>query len=181
MTYNRAPTTNIYCNLLTLDEIIYLTSLILQVVKMLMTMSVLFTLCWMPLHIFFLIMDYTKLFDSVTQRDLTIIYLCVNWLAMSNSFQNPIIYGFLNDNFRVGHVYFISFFLFTFHLSAFCDWSIVWTRHMTILRPELRVETQVTLLARDLEIADGKFIYNHCWSEFQGGQFASSSSSSSSL
>ena len=28
-------------------------------------------------------------------------YYTVHWLAMSNSFVNPIIYGFLNDSFRV--------------------------------------------------------------------------------
>ncbi|XP_067930824.1 RYamide receptor-like [Watersipora subatra] len=66
-----------------------------KVIKMLMTMSLLFTLCWMPLYIFFLIEDF-----GLSERDILIIYFSVNWLAMSNSFQNPIIYGFLNDNFR---------------------------------------------------------------------------------
>ena len=69
---------------------------------MLMTMSTLFTLCWMPLHIFFIIASYKPgWMEKISQETANILYFSVTWLALSNSFQNPIIYGFLNNNFRV--------------------------------------------------------------------------------
>jgi len=43
--------------------------------------------------------------DPVLLRHLINIYMTVHWLAMSNSFVNPLIYGFLNNEFRVGLLY----------------------------------------------------------------------------
>ncbi len=77
-----------------------------QVTKMLVTLVVVFALCWLPLHLFTLILDLAPhLLDGIkTQSDerlfLGIYYSC-HWLAMANSFANPIIYCFLNDSFRV--------------------------------------------------------------------------------
>ncbi len=73
---------------------------------MLVVVVVLFGICWLPLHVFFLVMDYNpdvaRLADSPEHENVFIaIYNSIHWLAMSNSFVNPIIYGFLNDNFRV--------------------------------------------------------------------------------
>ncbi|CAH1794824.1 unnamed protein product [Owenia fusiformis] len=71
-----------------------------KVVQMLVTIVALFGLCWFPLHLFALVLDFRP--DLMAYEDiLTIIYYCVHWLAMSNSFQNPIIYGFLNDSFKI--------------------------------------------------------------------------------
>lgn len=73
-----------------------------QVIKMLITIFVLFTLCWLPLHTFFLILDFKpELISKASTEKMSYVYFAAHWLAMSNSFQNPIIYGFLNDNFRV--------------------------------------------------------------------------------
>lgn len=69
---------------------------------MLMMMVALFTICWMPLHIFFLILDFKQqILENLPQYQANYLYFFVFWLAMSNSFQNPIIYGFMNENFRV--------------------------------------------------------------------------------
>ncbi len=73
---------------------------------MLVTLVVVFALCWLPLHLFTLILDLAPhLLDKIkTQSDerlfLGVYYFC-HWLAMANSFANPIIYCFLNDSFRV--------------------------------------------------------------------------------
>ena len=73
---------------------------------MLVTLVVVFALCWLPLHLFTLILDLApQMLDKIkTQGDerlfLGIYYFC-HWLAMANSFANPIIYCFLNDSFRV--------------------------------------------------------------------------------
>ena len=73
----------------------------LQVVKMLATIVVLFGICWLPIHIFILVLDYNPSLEKEYRRTLTILYIVIHWLAMANSFMNPIIYGFMNDNFRV--------------------------------------------------------------------------------
>lgn len=89
-------------------SIIYLTlRLCLQVVKMLITIVTFFGLCWLPLHSFILVMEITNMdrwADSDLQKVLGHLYFVAHWLAMSNSFVNPIIYGFMNDNFRVSYV-----------------------------------------------------------------------------
>ena len=77
-----------------------------QVIKMLAVVVALFGVCWLPLHVFVLLMDFKPdLFPVSKESDVTILisaYYTVHWLAMSNSFVNPIIYSFLNETFRVG-------------------------------------------------------------------------------
>ncbi|ESO88994.1 hypothetical protein LOTGIDRAFT_182876, partial [Lottia gigantea] len=72
-----------------------------KVVKMLVTIVLLFGLCWLPLHTFMLILDFnpTLITNYNVQEK---IYFGSHWLAMSNSFVNPVIYGFMNESFRVG-------------------------------------------------------------------------------
>ena len=79
--------------------------LVLQVIKMLMVVVTLFAVCWLPLHLFTITLDFVPSLRSEDQPEassvIVAIYTTVHWLAMSNSFVNPIIYGFLNDSFRV--------------------------------------------------------------------------------
>ena len=74
---------------------------------MLFIVVVAFALSWLPLHIFTLLHDFIpSLYDRMTEEDhyemiyYASFYAC-HWLAMSNSFANPIIYGFMNESFRV--------------------------------------------------------------------------------
>ena len=75
---------------------------------MLVVVVALFAVCWMPLHVFHLVVDlsvalqdYMEQATGDQRRLFIVIYCCVHWLAMSNSFVNPVIYGFLNDCFVV--------------------------------------------------------------------------------
>lgn len=72
---------------------------------MLVIVVAVFGLCWLPIHVFTMILDFKpEILHYETMEDamtLMTIYLCVHWLAMSNSFANPLIYGFTNANFRV--------------------------------------------------------------------------------
>ncbi|KAI0208575.1 hypothetical protein LSAT2_006723 [Lamellibrachia satsuma] len=72
---------------------------------MLAVVVLLFGICWLPLHVFILLIDFHPeliIYQTPEQEKLFIaIYYCVHWLAMSNSFVNPIVYGFLNESFRV--------------------------------------------------------------------------------
>ncbi|XP_074649139.1 QRFP-like peptide receptor [Tubulanus polymorphus] len=77
-----------------------------KVIKMLVVVVVLFGVCWLPLHTFFLLLDFsTTISEMVTSRQelFNILYFAFHWIAMSNSFANPIIYGFMNDSFRVSY------------------------------------------------------------------------------
>ena len=65
---------------------------------MLVAVVVLFALCWLPLHTFFFVLNFT---DKQHHPSLTLAYFICHWIAMSNSFVNPIVYGLLNDSFRV--------------------------------------------------------------------------------
>ena len=72
---------------------------------MLVVVVTLFGVCWLPLHLFIVVIDFNPhLSDESSPEANSVVagvYTTAHWLAMSNSFVNPIIYGFLNDSFRV--------------------------------------------------------------------------------
>ncbi|XP_013420643.1 QRFP-like peptide receptor [Lingula anatina] len=89
-----------------------------KVIKMLLTIVALFGICWLPLHLFIQILDFAPYLYSVESAPiLDISFYCVHWLAMSNSFQNPIIYGFLNDSFQA------DFQDLVLRVMPCCQWS----------------------------------------------------------
>ncbi|KAL4239857.1 hypothetical protein ACF0H5_000657 [Mactra antiquata] len=72
-----------------------------KVVKMLIIVVAMFGICWLPIHLFALLYDFKpEVFGQFSHSTLTSIYIAVHWLAMSNSFANPLIYGFTNESFR---------------------------------------------------------------------------------
>ncbi|XP_013406182.1 RYamide receptor-like [Lingula anatina] len=80
-----------------------------KVIKMLVTVVAVFAVCWLPLHLFYLVSDIKPdIFESFTASHGQIYYgvfFACHWLAMANSFANPFIYGFLNDTFRANLLY----------------------------------------------------------------------------
>ena len=101
----------------------------LQVVKMVVTLVVVFALCWLPLHLFNLIIDFAPhVLDLITSTRAervyySIFYTC-HWLAMANSFTNPIIYGFLNESFRVSQIQHHLFKLMHICLGKSVRWTV---------------------------------------------------------
>lgn len=72
-----------------------------KVVKMLIIVVAMFGVCWFPLHLFILLIDFQpEIVQYVSRETLTTLFISFHWLAMSNSFANPIIYGFTNESFR---------------------------------------------------------------------------------
>ncbi|XP_050343718.1 tachykinin-like peptides receptor 99D isoform X1 [Nymphalis io] len=71
-----------------------------RVVKMMMVVVVIFAVCWLPFHVYFVITSYYP--NVVTYPYIQEIYLGIYWLAMSNSMYNPIIYCWMNSKFRRG-------------------------------------------------------------------------------
>ncbi|XP_002742045.1 QRFP-like peptide receptor [Saccoglossus kowalevskii] len=73
-----------------------------KTIKMLVLIVVLFAGCWFPLHMFNIVNRIVPdlYYEVATQDILRITQSCCLFLAMSNSFMNPFIYGFLNGSFR---------------------------------------------------------------------------------
>ena len=74
---------------------------------MLIVVVAMFGICWMPLHILNVILNFRPELSSRADDTIAAIYISAHWLAMANSFANPIIYSFTNSIFRViflGHV-----------------------------------------------------------------------------
>ncbi|KAF8571972.1 hypothetical protein P879_01951 [Paragonimus westermani] len=67
---------------------------------MLAFIVLMFGICWLPSHVFFLLLDFTKLGDHLKVNDFRIIYAVCHWIAMSNSFVNPIIYLLMSQSFK---------------------------------------------------------------------------------
>ncbi|KAE8300181.1 Neuromedin-K receptor [Larimichthys crocea] len=71
-----------------------------KVVKMMIIVVVTFALCWLPYHIYFIVIGLNKLLSK--WKYIQQVYLSVLWLAMSSTMYNPIIYCCLNSRFRAG-------------------------------------------------------------------------------
>lgn len=74
-----------------------------KVVKMLMTVIVLFALSWLPLYAIFTRIKLGGPIDSETEE--SVIYVSLpfaQWLGASNSCINPVLYAYFNRKFRTG-------------------------------------------------------------------------------
>ncbi|XP_033213177.1 tachykinin-like peptides receptor 99D [Belonocnema kinseyi] len=94
-----------------------------RVVKMMIVVVVIFAVCWLPFHVYFILTSYVP--EITTGPYVQEIYLAIYWLAMSNSMYNPIIYCWMNSRFRRGFAQF-------FH---WCPWVHV-TPEPTLSRSE---------------------------------------------
>ncbi|XP_066303619.1 neuropeptide FF receptor 2-like [Branchiostoma lanceolatum] len=73
----------------------------IRVIKMLVTVVILFTISWLPIHAITMINDYATLSADRQNIIWVYIYPVAHWLIYFNSSVNPIIYGYFNQNFRV--------------------------------------------------------------------------------
>ncbi|KAG5840569.1 hypothetical protein ANANG_G00190160 [Anguilla anguilla] len=69
-----------------------------RVNTMLVSIVVVFTLCWLPLYVFNTVFDWNHEAISTCQHD--VIFSSCHLTAMASTCVNPIIYGFLNSNFQ---------------------------------------------------------------------------------
>uniref|UniRef100_A0A3B1IDI6 Tachykinin receptor 2 n=1 Tax=Astyanax mexicanus TaxID=7994 RepID=A0A3B1IDI6_ASTMX len=71
-----------------------------KVVKMMIVVVTTFAICWLPYHIYFILVSFKR--DIYNQHYIQQVYLAIFWLAMSSTMYNPIIYCCLNQRFRSG-------------------------------------------------------------------------------
>ncbi|XP_067671815.1 RYamide receptor-like [Haliotis asinina] len=73
-----------------------------KVTRMLIIKVAMFTLCWLPLHLFNLLVDFnSKLLNSADEHVVQTAFFACHWVAMSHAFVNPLIYFIADDYFRV--------------------------------------------------------------------------------
>ena len=71
---------------------------LLQMVKMMVTVVVIYALCWLPLHSVTLAGDTNPAVWSY--RHIQVVWIASHWLAMSNCCYNPFVYFWMSSNFR---------------------------------------------------------------------------------
>ena len=75
----------------------YRTNIIFQVVKMFIAVVIVFAICWLPYHLYFI---FTYHFNELTKSPMVQhVYLGFYWLAMSNSMFNPFVYYWMNSRY----------------------------------------------------------------------------------
>ena len=66
-----------------------------KVVKMMMMVVLIFIVCWLPYHTYFITANINP--EINYSHYIQEIYLMIYWLAMSNSMYNPMIYCYMNQ------------------------------------------------------------------------------------
>lgn len=74
----------------------------IMVIKMLILVTLLFMLSWLPLWTLMMMTDYAGLDRDQLDLLTSYIFPFAHWLAFSNSGVNPFIYGYYNENFKRG-------------------------------------------------------------------------------
>uniref|UniRef100_A0A3P9MPQ8 Neuropeptide FF receptor 1 n=1 Tax=Oryzias latipes TaxID=8090 RepID=A0A3P9MPQ8_ORYLA len=74
----------------------------IKVVKMLVVVTLLFMVSWLPLWTLMMMTDYGGLDRDQLDLLTSYIFPFAHWLAFSNSSVNPIVYGYYNKNFKRG-------------------------------------------------------------------------------
>lgn len=66
--------------------------------KMLLMMVVVFAVCWLPFHAFQLAVDIDS--TVLSMKDFKLLFTVFHIVAMCSTFANPILYGWMNNNYR---------------------------------------------------------------------------------
>ncbi|XP_067101561.1 pyroglutamylated RF-amide peptide receptor [Osmerus mordax] len=71
-----------------------------RAVKMMITIVLLFTICWAPFHTVHMLFEYNDLEKKHDEVTVNMIIAIVQAIGFFNSFNNPIVYAFMNENFK---------------------------------------------------------------------------------
>uniref|UniRef100_A0A671QGA1 Pyroglutamylated RFamide peptide receptor-like n=1 Tax=Sinocyclocheilus anshuiensis TaxID=1608454 RepID=A0A671QGA1_9TELE len=71
-----------------------------RAIKMMVTIVVLFTVCWAPFHTVHMLFEYSYLNKTYDDITVNMLIAVAQAIGFSNSFNNPIIYAFMSGNFQ---------------------------------------------------------------------------------
>uniref|UniRef100_A0A0C9QZ06 NepYr protein n=1 Tax=Fopius arisanus TaxID=64838 RepID=A0A0C9QZ06_9HYME len=74
----------------------------MMMIKMMMTVVIAFTICWLPFNVLTLVLDNNESINS--WRGLPFAWTALHWLSMSHSCYNPVIYCWMSGKFRLGFI-----------------------------------------------------------------------------
>ncbi|XP_034298721.1 pyroglutamylated RF-amide peptide receptor [Pantherophis guttatus] len=90
-----------------------------RAIVMMVTVVVLFAICWTPFHVMHMLIEYSNFereYDDVTIK---MIFGIVQVIGFANSICNPIVYAFMNENFKKNFLSAICFCIMKENLSSF--------------------------------------------------------------
>ncbi|XP_054157241.1 trissin receptor-like [Oppia nitens] len=75
-----------------------------KIIRMLIAVVIVFSICWLPIKTFMLLLAFwpnmLEINDKISYYTYIASFFFCHWLAMANSFVNPIIYSFMSKSFR---------------------------------------------------------------------------------
>ena len=73
---------------------------------MMFIIIVLYDICWLPIKLYQYLLNYDLISYCTEAQFYALIYcyIACHWLAMANSFANPIVYSFMSKSFRVSEI-----------------------------------------------------------------------------
>ncbi|KAF4528607.1 hypothetical protein B566_EDAN009211 [Ephemera danica] len=80
--------------------------------SLLVSIALIFCISWLPLNIYNLVVDFYNPFGA-DRQSMMVVYAICHMIGMSSACSNPLLYGWLNDNFRKE---------FKEILATFCPW-----------------------------------------------------------
>ncbi|XP_053311543.1 LOW QUALITY PROTEIN: pyroglutamylated RF-amide peptide receptor [Spea bombifrons] len=71
-----------------------------RAIIMMVTVVVLFAVCWAPFHVVHMLIEYSNFENEYDDVTIKIIFAIVQIIGFFNSICNPIVYAFMNENFK---------------------------------------------------------------------------------
>ncbi|XP_016056975.1 PREDICTED: pyroglutamylated RFamide peptide receptor, partial [Miniopterus natalensis] len=71
-----------------------------RAVIMMVTVVALFALCWAPFHIVHMMMEYSNFEQEYDEVTIKMVFATVQIIGFANSICNPMVYAFMNENFK---------------------------------------------------------------------------------
>ncbi|XP_007065550.1 pyroglutamylated RF-amide peptide receptor [Chelonia mydas] len=75
-----------------------------RAVMMMVIVVLFFAACWAPFHVVHMLFEYNNLEESYDDVTVKIIFAIVQAVGFFNSFNNPVVYTFMNENFKKSFV-----------------------------------------------------------------------------
>ncbi|XP_066108799.1 pyroglutamylated RF-amide peptide receptor [Saccopteryx bilineata] len=80
-----------------------------RAVVMMVTLVALFAVCWAPFHIVHMMLEYSNFERESDEVTIKMIFAVVQIIGFSNSICNPIVYAFMNENFRKNFLFVVCY------------------------------------------------------------------------